>query len=909
MTIVLVILGGLTGGSLFGFPGALFGGGIGYIISTLITMQKRLHDLEGTVTALRQQQEQQGAKAAGMISSPDAAPVTGASINGEPADFTTPADTFIFEGVKSGAAGPGWAEPEDQVKAGLTDAQPVPPGAPVFLQHLRDILNSFFTGGSLLVKTGVVILFFGVSFLVKYAADHALFPIEMRLSAAAIGGIALLAIGWRLRLRRENYSQVLQGGGVGILYLTTFAALRLYALIPPSFAFSVLVAIALLSSILAVLQNARSLAVLGVSGGFLAPILASTGGDNHVTLFSYYALLNAGIIGIAWFRAWRILNLIGFAFTFIIGSYWGYRFYQPDYFATTEPFLILFFIMYVAIAVLFALRQEPKLRGYLDGTLVFGTPVVAFTLQAMLVRPFHYGLAWSALALGLLYIPLAWVLFLQKPRYMRTLIEAFFAFGVVFGTLAIPLALENRWTSAAWALEGAGILWAGLRQNRRLARFFGMLLLFGAGFAFVADTNLAAGALPVINVFFLGCVLLAVAGLFAALCLYRYREKTESWEFLVGIALFAWGLLWWFGGGLHEIDRHVPDDFRMGSLLLFLAVSCAGCDFLERRLNWPWLKHPALALLPALFFTAIMAADTGLHPFAEAGAVAWPVALAGYYMILYRHDATREDILQFLHAGTLWLATGLCAWEFSWQVDHWVDGSDTWPLIAWGVIPALVVLIVATTGRKISWPVARRFKTYIAIAAGPIAAAAWLWTLYANITGPGDTEPLPYLPILNPLDIASGFTFSVLPLWFRRLQIAIPETVSPRLAKQACGIYAASIFVWFNAILVRTIHQWGGVGFSASSLFDSVLLQASLSIFWSLLALCTMVVATRRGLRFVWLTGAGLLAVVVIKLFLVDLSSSGTVERIVSFVGVGILLLVIGYISPVPPRKQEETDI
>jgi uncharacterized membrane protein len=62
-------------------------------------------------------------------------------------------------------------------------------------------------------------------------------------------------------------------------------------------------------------------------------------------------------------------------------------------------------------------------------------------------------------------------------------------------------------------------------------------------------------------------------------------------------------------------------------------------------------------------------------------------------------------------------------------------------------------------------------------------------------------------------------------------------------------------------------------------------------------------------LRFVWLTGAGLLAVVVIKLFLVDLSSSGTVERIISFVGVGILLLVIGYVSPVPPRKQEETHI
>jgi uncharacterized membrane protein len=906
MSIVLVILGGLAGGSLSGFSGAFFGGGIGYIIATLITMHKRLRDLEGTVNALRyrqEQQEQPGVNTAALSSHPDAASATEGSHAGEPVE------TFTFEEEPAEPAGTGWEEAEKRAKVWRPEVQPVPPKTPLFLQNIADSLNSFFTGGSLLVKTGVVILFFGVSFLVKYAADHALFPIEMRLSAAAIGGIALLAIGWRLRLRREHYSQILQGGGVGILYLTTFAALRLYALIPPSFAFAILVAIALLSSVLAVLQNARALAVLGVSGGFLAPILASTGGGNHVTLFSYYALLNAGIIGIAWFRAWRILNLLGFAFTFGIGSFWGYRYYQPDFFATTEPFLILFFLIYVAIAVLFALRQEPELRGYLDGTLVFGTPVVAFTLQAMLVRPFEYGLAWSALALGLLYIPLAWVLYLQRPRYMRTLIEAFFAFGVVFGTLAIPLALENRWTSAAWALEGAGILWAGLRQNRRLARCFGMLLLFGAGLAFLGDIHRAADAIPVFNVVYLGSVLLAVTGLFAALCLYRRREKIESWELPVGIALFTWGLLWWFGGGLLEIDRQLPDDLRMGGVLLFLAVSCVGCAFLERRRNWPWLTYPALSLLPTLFITAVMAADSGLHPFAEAGFLAWPVALAGYYLILYRREATAGAILPYLHAGIAWLVTGLCAWEFSWQVDHWIAGSETWPLIAWGVIPAVAVLVVATAGRNIPWPVARHFKTYLTIGAGPLAVAAWLWAMYVNITSPGDTAPLPYLPIVNPLDLGLGFTFIVLLLWFRQLRISVPDTISPHLTKQVFGLYAASIFAWFNAILVRTIHQWGGVSFTASALFDSLLLQASLSIFWSLLALCTMVTATRRGLHFAWLTGAGLLAAVVIKLFMVDLSNSGTVERIVSFVGVGILLLVIGYFSPVPPRKKEETDL
>jgi len=45
--------------------------------------------------------------------------------------------------------------------------------------------------------------------------------------------------------------------------------------------------------------------------------------------------------------------------------------------------------------------------------------------------------------------------------------------------------------------------------------------------------------------------------------------------------------------------------------------------------------------------------------------------------------------------------------------------------------------------------------------------------------------------------------------------------------------------------------------------------------------------------------------VVVAKLFLIDLADIGTVARIVSFIGVGLLLLIIGYFAPIPPRQTE----
>ena len=102
------------------------------------------------------------------------------------------------------------------------------------------------------------------------------------------------------------------------------------------------------------------------------------------------------------------------------------------------------------------------------------------------------------------------------------------------------------------------------------------------------------------------------------------------------------------------------------------------------------------------------------------------------------------------------------------------------------------------------------------------------------------------------------------------------------------------------------LHQWFGISFGLDELLKSTLVQTSLSLFWAILALVTMLVATRKRYRLVWIVGAVLLAVVIAKLFLIDLSKTGSVERIVSFVGVGLLMLVVGYFSPLPPASETQ---
>ena len=115
-------------------------------------------------------------------------------------------------------------------------------------------------------------------------------------------------------------------------------------------------------------------------------------------------------------------------------------------------------------------------------------------------------------------------------------------------------------------------------------------------------------------------------------------------------------------------------------------------------------------------------------------------------------------------------------------------------------------------------------------------------------------------------------------------------------------------FLWASAVLLRTLHHYAAVPFQIDVMLSSDLVQASQSLFWTLIALVAMVLATRRGWRALWMVGAGLMFAVVLKLLLVDLSNVGTIERILSFVGVGLLMLVVGYLAPAPPKAIDTKD-
>jgi uncharacterized membrane protein len=244
-------------------------------------------------------------------------------------------------------------------------------------------------------------------------------------------GIALIGLGARFTASRPGYGLSLQGAGAGILYLATYAAFRLYAVLPDEVAIALLVAIAGLTVVLALRADSEGLAGLAIAGGFLAPMLTETRGA-PAPLFGYFAILNGAIFALAWRRAWRALNVLGFVFTFALGLFWGHRYYTSDYFATVEPFLVLFFTYYVAISILEARRGALETKRPVDGLLVFGVPLVGFVLQAALVNEYRYGAAWSALAIAAVYGALHVALRGSSASGLALLGRAHLALAVVF---------------------------------------------------------------------------------------------------------------------------------------------------------------------------------------------------------------------------------------------------------------------------------------------------------------------------------------------------------------------------------------------------------------------------------------------------------------------------------------------
>lgn len=786
-------------------------------------------------------------------------------------------------------------------------AEPPRPAAPGPAAGLAARVRAFVFEGNVPVKLGLLVSLFGVGALIRYAASAGWLevPVPVRYALIALAAIALLVYGVRQTPKRPAFGLSLQGGAIGILLLTVFGSYRVPGLLPAVPAFVIVLALVAGAAVLAIRQNAVWLAAIGFLGGYLAPLLLSTGSGNHVALFTWYALLNGAVFGMAWVKPWRALNLMGFAFTFGVGALWGAQYFQPSLFATTEPFLVLFFLMFVGMPVAYALKgREP---GKVDATLLFGTPLLAFPMQVALLDGERLPMAFSALAVAVVYLGIA--LWSRRDARLRVLGQSSAALGLAFATLAVPLALSARWTSATWALQGVALLWLGQAQARRWPQVAGVGLQLLAGLAYLGSATLDPDATAVANGHTLGLALLVLA---SGLCAWLFDRRGHDGHAIGGALLFGLASIWWAWLGAREIAMNLAGpSLAVGSAWIgFVALSVALAALLLWRIDWrrpAW--WPALALgsaLPAAGLAALETPDWLLQPQGLLLAAMGLASVAALPML--QRTPRRLAIAHLALLATLCLALGLGVREGLDSLDDGALGEGWRWILPWLPTVGLAALMLRRP-RLAGWPVATPFEAYRGLALGlSLGALALLWL--ATLPLAGGAMPLPWLPLLNPIELFQVAGLLAAVAAYRRR----PPTATLRPLAEA-GLMLAGFTIASMATLRACLHlladpaaysPWGGgVDWSAVAALPEA--QAALSVVWALGGVTCWILGSRRGHRSLWTCGATLLGLVLLKLLLVDRANLGDLLGIVSFLVVGGLLVVVGRIAPRPPGRLPES--
>ena len=179
---------------------------------------------------------------------------------------------------------------------------------PSFMERNPDLEK--FIGENLLSKIGIVIFVIGMGFLVKLGIDNEVITEVMRVVIGVLIGGAMIGLAHYLRSSFSQFSSILIGGALSVLYLTIGIAFHQYELISQTLAFVIMVLITSFGVLLSIYYDRKVLAILALLGGFGTPFFVSTGSGNYVNLLSYIIILDIGMLALVYFKKWNIINYL-----------------------------------------------------------------------------------------------------------------------------------------------------------------------------------------------------------------------------------------------------------------------------------------------------------------------------------------------------------------------------------------------------------------------------------------------------------------------------------------------------------------------------------------------------------------------------------------------------------------------
>ena len=859
------------------------------------TVEGQLHSLRATVAALASALSAQSARLAALEQRAATAPpaTTAAAVTAPPAVAPRPAPPDAGSVAPAVTAPPAAAPaprptlrpeappvgPAASVtvpQAGPEAAAGPPPRPGIFDAMLADWNWEWLVGGNWLARIGIVALIIGVGFFLKLAIDNDWIGETGQVALGGAFGLSLLAAGEFWRRRYPIWAQTLTGGGIAILYLSIFAAFSIYALIPSLTALGLFFLVTAAAAGLALRYESVAVAVLGIIGGFATPVLLWEKLPDQRALLAYVLVLDLGVLALATFRNWRWFTLLALLGSLGLFGLWLERL-EPSLFLAQVGNTAIFLI-FVGATTLFHILWKRAAQPVdfslmmLNAAGYFG---ISYYLMFDELRPWMGGFT---LLLAAFYVLLAYGTFLRSRQVTHLTL---FAVGIalVFATIAVPVQLGGSWISVAWAAEATVVTGLSFFLGMRQLRWAG-LAIYGAFlvrlFGFETPEALLSDHYPFWNVYALGYAISIALTYLTAYLLYRHRDSLLPWErYLFPGFLSAGGLI---------LIVAVPTQVEGVWPPIAWAVEGAALVWLSFLLRIHQLRWSGLAaFLP--FAVWLLAWDTPRafmaddYPFWNLHALAYGISVAltcftAY--LLYRYRASLEAWEQYLFPLFLLVGTLI----FTVAVPTQVEG--VWLPIAWSV----EVVALCALSFYLGLSQLRLF------ALGVFSLAVLLLLFVETFSVDLDTfRPVVNLRFLSfAVGIGSAYLSAI--LWWLKRDLYIDDR----------EIHLVTAFLAVANVLTLWLLSAEVIASVSSSFFDvpegaaDNVISLTLSILWAIYAALLIIVGIARSSRWIRLAGLGLLAVPIVKLFAYDVFSLEREFRVAAFLGLGVILVVGGFL-------------
>jgi len=708
--------------------------------------------------------------------------------------------------------------------------------------------------------------------------------LAVKLGLVALSAVVVTGLGYTLIAKNRSFGLALEGLGLGALFLTLFFAYYNLVIATLPLAALVFLVILAITLYLSLKQESIELAVMALFIAYLAPFTLPTRDASAVEFISYYLLINIGVLLLSSLRPWKILNQIAFLVTVIVGGM-----YSLIHGHTYERYIMTALILaHSAVFIWLGFRFSQllakqdlsrfRLKPVLDLALIFAAPITAYIFLYLIHFNQPDQKLWQA-GLSLLFagiFAICWSL-VRRRESIQVISQSYLSLMLIFLALVPPILLTEQWSVVGWAVEGVLIyLWA-LEKNIRVAHYLSMGLLIMAGFSsvyYLIELN------PTPREIFWILSFCYVAVVFLSQLKAKYRQQLNSLSIsFLSILSFA-GILMLFALLEDEFAHEQAYIYSLFSLALGHTVLS---EIIQRKhQEWCWLLPKWSSLTPLVIIAILLAVDHS-----ENGILVWPSALergifalsslllAALWLRPVKGIDLSKEWMSFGVFASLALAS-LCL-------------IPSMPYLSMVILPLVFWFWCYRQKENSEWRLLWQSKNCL------VLMGAWL--ICSQLFNQQAFQYY-WLPLFNPFDLISLAMLASF-LWMLLQQIRAGHD------RGMMSVLMVLSLLWLSSyIVLRALHIYLQTPFNSLELWSNATVQLSLTILWVLLAWATMWTATLKRLKPMWILGGSILVIVSLKLVLFDLSHTGTLTRVISFLLAGGVMLLIAYIAPKPDGEK-----